>query len=158
MWPVRKRIKIAVSMRHRVMKIKLSPKPKAKPAKWFLQAEAYAQARIERAKGDAERFKAMLLEYRKAKNVTKKRLYIEAMEDVLPGIQKYIIKTDKGSNVLNVLPFDKLAGARRSKMNTSSLYNNYAGCTCPMGYKQPFSLSMKQSRPSYCNLVNPDQS
>jgi membrane protease subunit HflK len=86
------------------------PKAKGEARKMVLQAEAYAQARIDRAKGDAERFKAMLQEYRKAKNVTKKRLYIEAMEDVLPGIQKYIIKTDKGSNVLNVLPFDKLPG------------------------------------------------
>jgi membrane protease subunit HflK len=86
------------------------PKANGDARKMVLEAEAYAQARIERAKGDAERFKAMLLEYRKAKNVTKKRLYIEAMEDVLPGIQKYIIKTDKGSNVLNVLPFDKLPG------------------------------------------------
>jgi hypothetical protein len=95
----------------------------------------------------------MLLEYRKAKNVTKKRLYIEAMEDVLPGIQKYIIKTDKGSNVLNVLPFDKLPGARRPKMNKSILLIIMLGCTCAMGYKLPFSLSMKQSRPSYCNLA-----
>ncbi len=47
-------------------------------------------------------------EYRKAKDVTKKRLYLETMEEILPGISKVIVKTDKNSSVLNVLPLENL--------------------------------------------------
>ena len=56
------------------------PKAKGDARKMVLEAEAYEQARISRALGDAKRFKSMLAEYRKAKNVTKKRMYLETME------------------------------------------------------------------------------
>jgi len=42
-------------------------------------------------------------EYKKAKSVTKKRLYLEAMEDILPGIEKFIVPDGEGGNLLNLL-------------------------------------------------------
>ena len=57
-------------------------------------AEAFRQARIARAQGEAERFKSVLFEYQKSQEVTRQRLYLEAMEQVLPGVTKIIISPD----------------------------------------------------------------
>jgi membrane protease subunit HflK len=54
------------------------------------KAEAYANEVVERAKGDAQRFSAAWEEYDKAKNVTAHRLYLEALEEVLPKVRKMI--------------------------------------------------------------------
>ena len=70
-------------------------------------AEGYKEERINHAKGDAEKFTYILQEYRKARDVTRKRLYIETMEEVLTGIDKYIIE-GKTSGVLPLLPLDTL--------------------------------------------------
>ena len=86
------------------------PRAKGDARKMILEAEAYEQSRIKMAQGDAKKFKSLLAQYSKAKSVTKKRMYIETMEAILPGISKYIIKTDKNSNVLNVLPLEQLTG------------------------------------------------
>lgn len=60
-------------------------------------AEAFRQARIARAKGEADRFNAVLEEYLKSKDVTRQRLYLEAMEEILPGITKIIVSPDAES-------------------------------------------------------------
>jgi len=55
-------------------------------------AEGYALARVNRAQGDAERFVAVWKEYSRARDVTKRRLYLEIMTEILPSIEnKYII-------------------------------------------------------------------
>lgn len=84
------------------------PNAKGDARKMVLEAEAFEKARVSQANGDASRFISMLREYRKAKDVTKKRLYLETMEEILPGMSKVIIKTDKNSSVLNVLPLENL--------------------------------------------------
>ena len=55
------------------------------------------------AQGDAEKFTAVLHEYTKAPEVTRERLYLETMSDVLPQIQRKIILDDKAANVLPLL-------------------------------------------------------
>ena len=57
-------------------------------------AEAFKQARIARAEGEAERFTSILQQYQLSKGVTRQRLYLEAMEDILPGISKIIVSPD----------------------------------------------------------------
>jgi modulator of FtsH protease HflK len=65
-------------------------------------AEGYALDRINRAKGDTSRFLAVYKEYSKAKNITKRRLHLEAMRDLFPKLgPKYIIDADQK----NMLPF-----------------------------------------------------
>ena len=54
-------------------------------------AEAFRQARIARARGEADQFTSVLNEYTKSKEVTRQRLYLEAMEQVMPGITKIIV-------------------------------------------------------------------
>jgi membrane protease subunit HflK len=64
-------------------------------------AEGYALDRINRAKGDAARFKSVYSEYAKAKDVTKRRMYLESVQDLLPRLgQKYIVD----ENQKNLLP------------------------------------------------------
>lgn len=66
-------------------------------------AEGYALNRVNRAEGDAARFSAVYAEYAKAKDVTRRRIYLETIQDLLPRLgPKYIID-DNQSNVLPLL-------------------------------------------------------
>lgn len=81
---------------------KAIPAAKGEAERMIRSAEGYALERINRAKGDAARFMALYEEYSKAKDVTKRRLYLETIRDIYPKIgQKYIVD----SNQKNVLPF-----------------------------------------------------
>jgi len=66
-------------------------------------AEGYAMARINNAQGDATRFKAIYREYIRAPLVTRKRLYLEAINEILPKISKKIIFDEKQKNILPLL-------------------------------------------------------
>ena len=72
------------------------------------RAELAAQA-IARAQGDAERFTLLADEYRKAPAVTRKRLYLETMQEVLAANPKVVAGNRNGNNVM-YLPLDKLSG------------------------------------------------
>ncbi len=73
-------------------------------------AEGYALGRVNRAEGDAERFVAVWREYSRAKDVTKRRLYLETMSEVLPGIpNKYIVDAQLES-FLPLLQLSKKGG------------------------------------------------
>lgn len=86
------------------------PKARGQKEKIILAAEAYKEERVRRARGDAEKFLAVLKEYKNAKEVTRKRLYLETMEKVLPGIKKFVIDSKVGSGVLQLLPLEKIGG------------------------------------------------
>ncbi|MCK4264519.1 MAG: FtsH protease activity modulator HflK, partial [Candidatus Aminicenantes bacterium] len=66
-------------------------------------AEGYAMARVNNALGDANRFKAIYREYARAPLVTRKRLYLEAINEILPNINKKIIFDEKQKNILPLL-------------------------------------------------------
>jgi len=83
------------------------PKARGKARSVVLAAEAYKTERIKRAQGDADKFLAVLKEYEKAKTVTRKRLYLETMEQILPGIRKFIIDPEAGGGLLQFLPLEK---------------------------------------------------
>src|SRR6266513_1842337 len=68
------------------------------------QAEAYAFRRTNQAKGDAEKFTLLLTEYRKAPEVTRRRIYLEQMQAILPALQKKVIVDDSLKNILQTLP------------------------------------------------------
>src|SRR6266850_903162 len=77
------------------------------------QAEAYAFRRVNGAKGEAEKFSLLLAEYRKAPEITRRRLYLEAMQAILPRLQKKIIVDDSLKNILQTLPL-QMPGESRS--------------------------------------------
>jgi membrane protease subunit HflK len=84
----------------------LIPKARGEARSMVLAAEAYKEEKVNRAQGDVDKFLAVLEEYEKAKEVTRKRLYLEAMEKVLPGIRKFIIDSETGDDVLKLLPLE----------------------------------------------------
>jgi membrane protease subunit HflK len=67
------------------------------------QAEAYAFNRVNQAKGDSEKFTLLLIEYRKAPDVTRRRIYLEQMQALLPTLQKKVIVDDSLKNILQTL-------------------------------------------------------
>jgi membrane protease subunit HflK len=71
---------------------KVVPEARGQAGKMIQEAEGYAVDRVERAKGDATRFMDLFEEYQKAKDVTRQRLYLEAMQLMLPQLgKKYVI-------------------------------------------------------------------
>lgn len=73
-------------------------------------AEGYALERINMAKGDADKFIAVYNEYKEAKDVTKRRLYLEALERILPNIgEKYFVDAEQ-KNLLPLLNLNKERG------------------------------------------------
>ena len=70
-------------------------------------AEAFKTARIARAEGEASEFLSVLAEYEKSRDVTRQRLYLEAMEEILPEISIFVIDSGAGAGVL---PFLSLTG------------------------------------------------
>jgi membrane protease subunit HflK len=72
-------------------------------------AEGYATQRVNEAEGDVARFNALLTEYSKAPQVTKKRLYLEALGEVLPRIKSKIVIDESASSVLPLLQLQKSA-------------------------------------------------
>ncbi|PKB78141.1 MAG: HflK protein [SAR202 cluster bacterium Io17-Chloro-G9] len=75
----------------------VEPEARGQAQQIIQPAEAFKEARIARARGEAERFTSVLTEYRNSKDVTRQRLYLEAMEDILPGISKIIVSPDAES-------------------------------------------------------------
>src|SRR6266513_2003555 len=80
------------------------PNARGKAKEREKQAEAYAFRRVNEARGEAQKFSLLLAEYRKAPEVTRRRLYLEAMQAILPGLQKKIIIDDSLKSILQTLP------------------------------------------------------
>ena len=83
------------------------PKAKGMAARLTQEAEGYRQRVIERAEGDASRFRQIVTEYNRAPRVTRDRLYIEAMEQIMSNTTKVLVD-QKGGNSLIYLPLDKI--------------------------------------------------
>jgi membrane protease subunit HflK len=79
------------------------PRAKGDAAKMLQDSEAYKSRVIADAEGNASRFKQIYAEYVLAKDVTKRRMYLETMEEVLKGMPKIIMESSKGG-ALPVLP------------------------------------------------------
>lgn len=88
------------------------PKARGEAQKILQDAEAYREQVVSIATGEADRFAKIYEEYRKAKNVTKKRIYLETMQKILKGTNKVIIGEKAGGNVLPYLPLKELDNKR----------------------------------------------
>ncbi|KAG1682803.1 Protein HflK [Nymphon striatum] len=85
----------------------------------FEDAIAYKSRIVARADGDAERFKQLVAEYRKAPEVTRKRLYLETIEGVYENSKKIMVDTSSGNNLL-YLPLNQLQGGATSNTTQSA--------------------------------------
>lgn len=91
----------------------LIPRAKGEAAQGINQAKGSAQSRIARAEGEANYFLQTFKEYKLAKDVISKRVYIETMEEVMANTDKVILDSKAGGNVLPYLPLDRLSRTRR---------------------------------------------
>ena len=101
------------------------------------EAQAYKEQVVARAEGDAQRFEALLTEYRRAPAVTRDRLYLETLEQVLSGASKVLIDTKSGNNML-YLPLDQMI--RQQKEGRA----NAASTTSESGVAMPKSSSASE--------------
>ena len=76
------------------------------------EADGYRLKRINEAEGDVARFSALLAEYHKAPEVTRRRIYIETLQEVLPGIRSKIILDEQSRSILPFLDLDPPSGDR----------------------------------------------
>ncbi|KPK25513.1 MAG: cell division protein FtsH [Nitrospira bacterium SG8_3] len=90
----------------------LIPRAKGEAAQGINQAKGSAQSRIARAEGEANYFLQTLKEYKLAKDVISKRVYIETMEEVMANTEKIILDSNASKNVLPFLPIDRLSRSR----------------------------------------------
>ncbi len=95
------------------------PKARGGAARLREEANAYKAKVIARAEGEASRFEQLLAEYQLAPEVTRQRLYIDAMESVLSNSSKVLIDSEN-SNSLMYLPIDKLM-ERRGELSAGTL-------------------------------------
>ena len=71
------------------------------------ESEAYKAQVVAQSQGDAQRFKSVLVEYQKAPQVTRDRMYIDTMQQVYTNVTKVLVDSRQGSNLL-YLPLDKI--------------------------------------------------
>jgi len=89
------------------------PKARGEAEAMIRGAEGFKESRIKRAEGDVAKFNAVLKEYRKAKDITRERLYLETMEKVLPGVEKVIVPDKDSGNMLNLLNLTTSKGGEK---------------------------------------------
>ncbi|MEO2267901.1 FtsH protease activity modulator HflK [Pseudoalteromonas pernae] len=118
----------------------IEPQARGRVTRMTQEAEAYRERVILEAQGEIARFEKLLPEYQSAKQVTRQRLYIDAMEQVLGSSTKVLVDVEGGNNMM-YLPLDKImehnsqgkqvtlpnantVGDLRSKLGTSSSTNS----------------------------------
>jgi modulator of FtsH protease HflK len=83
------------------------PRAKGTAARLKEEADGYKANVIARAEGDSERFKSIQVEYQKAPQVTRDRLYLDAMQQIYSSVTKVVVDSKQGNNML-YLPLDKV--------------------------------------------------
>lgn len=98
------------------------PRSRGKAARMSQEAQAYRDEIIAKANGETNRFLKILNEYKKAPAVTRERLYLETMEEVLGNSNKVMIDVKKGNNLM-YLPLDRLGSRQGSGLSVQDLEN-----------------------------------
>jgi len=86
------------------------PEARGRAQRVLEEAGAYREQVVANAEGEAQRFSALLEEYTKAPEVTRERLYVEAVQEVFANINKVMVDVEGGNNVM-YLPLDKMTGS-----------------------------------------------
>ena len=86
---------------------KVIPRARGEAAKVIEEAEGYALERVNRARGEAARFNSLFDEYRRAKDVTRQRLYLETLNKILPRVGKKLIVDENIKGLIPLLDLKK---------------------------------------------------
>ena len=106
------------------------PKAEGAAARLREEAKGYAARVVSQAEGDAARFKSVFAEYAKAPEVTRNRMYIDAMQQVYSSTSKILVDT-KGSGNMLYLPLDKLMQTIAQPGATEAASNGQASAKNP---------------------------
>ncbi len=91
------------------------PRARGEAEKILQEAEGYKKQVIANAQGETQRFSAIYEQYRNAKDVTRKRMYLETMEQILDGMEKIIVDKGSANNVVPYLPLNELMKSKKVK-------------------------------------------
>ncbi len=97
----------------------LIPRARGEAVRRLEDAQAYRAAVVAEAQGETQRFLQLLTEYERAPNVTRERLYIETVEQVLASSKKILIDTKSSNGSLIYLPIDKLLEQQQPRRTTA---------------------------------------
>ena len=98
------------------------PEARGRAQRQLEEAQGYRDRVVARSEGEAQRFEKLLAEYSQAKQVTRDRLYIDAMENVFKNSSKVMIDVEGGNNMM-YLPLDKLGQATTTVNGTTDIQN-----------------------------------
>ncbi len=119
------------------------PKARGLAARQIEEGNAYKEQVVARAEGEANRFTQIYTEYQKAPDVTRQRLYFEAIEGVLANTEKVIIDVQGGNNMM-FLPLDKLRNQQTGRTSTFDQFTRQEA-TVPQGQSVPPMVSSRDT-------------
>lgn len=96
------------------------PKARGRAIQMMQEAEAYKQSTIARSKGDADRFNSVYQAYLTGEDVTKERIFLETMEEVLSNANKIIMDNSGGAGVVPYLPLDQMQSGTNQNRRTNA--------------------------------------
>ncbi|WP_461520414.1 FtsH protease activity modulator HflK [Porticoccus sp.] len=96
------------------------PEARGKAQRMIEDSHGYREQVVAEAQGEASRFEALLFEYKKAPEVTRQRLYLDAMQDVMSNSSKVLVDVKGGNNML-YLPLDKIIDTGVSSKQSTGL-------------------------------------
>jgi len=116
------------------------PRASGTAARLIQESQGYKQSVIANAEGDASRFKQILVEYQKAPRVTRERMYLDMMQQVMGNVSKVMVDQKNGNSLL-YLPLDKL-------METSRAAGVASGSPAPVTSESSDNTAAQRARDS----------
>lgn len=129
---------------------KILPEARGQAARIVQEAKAYRDQVIARSEGQASRFNSVVAEYKKAPEVMRERLYLEALTDVFASSSKVLLGTQEGSSNLLYLPLDKMVGNQQVQVPFNNANQNQGADAKANATTRPGSASSNAAneRPS----------
>ncbi|AOE87755.1 FtsH protease activity modulator HflK [Pseudomonas sp. TCU-HL1] len=122
------------------------PEARGQAQRIIEDANGYRDEVIARAEGEADRFSKLLTEYHKAPEVTRQRLYLETMQDVLGSTSKVLVTGKEGQNNLLYLPLDKMIDNRGGSSAPAAPAASAASSGSDLGSRVATDLQQRNSR------------
>ena len=119
------------------------PQARGEAARFLQEADAYRDRVIANSEGEAKRFLKLLAEYEKAPDVTRERLYIEAVESVYSNSNKVMMDVEGGNNLL-YLPLDQIMKQRSMIGNQNSTSEKFSSENFGLSNQQSSSISSER--------------
>ncbi|MBV2203889.1 MAG: FtsH protease activity modulator HflK [Pseudomonas sp.] len=121
------------------------PEARGQAQRMLEEASGYRDAVISRAEGEADRFTKLLTEYSKAPEVTRERLYLETMQEVMSNTSKVMVTGESGQNNLLYLPLDKMINGRGAASSNAASAGAASG-TASQSTRLPPELDPREVR------------